>query len=66
MMKKALLAREIFNINFNIIGMTDWERNNYKIHISRYLKNLRQPMKFGQLIEHNMKNIFLNKHAKVR
>ena len=26
-------------INFNTNGITDWETNNYKITIARYLKN---------------------------
>ena len=39
--------------------------NNYNKHIAQYLKILKylkyQKMKFGQLIEYNMKNIFLEK-----
>ena len=35
---------------------------NYNTHIAQYFKKYRQQtMKFGQLIEYNMKNIFIEK-----
>ena len=49
-------------VNFNIYEVTDWTTNN-TIHIlpnnSRSKDN--QTTKFGQLIEYNMINIFLEK-----
>ena len=51
------------NSNLKIFDVVDWKRNNYNAHIAQYLKKKRQSqtMKFGQLIEHNMVNIFLEK-----
>ena len=42
---------------------TTWETSNCNVHIFQYLKKYKsnQTMKFGQLIEYNMKNIFLKK-----
>ena len=40
-----------------------WLTNNYNTHIVQYLTNKnKQTMKFGQLIDYNKKNIFLQKH----
>ena len=48
-----------------ISKVTKWKRNNYNTHIAQYLKKSikqgNQTMKPGQLIEHNMKNIFFEK-----
>ena len=41
------------------------ETNNYITQIARYLRSKdNQKMKFGQLIEYNMKTNFLKNHAK--
>ena len=49
-------------IDFNIFDVTDWIKNNYNTHIGQYLqKKSNQTRKFGQLIEYNMRNIFLEK-----
>ena len=49
-------------IDFNIFDVTDWIKNNYNTHIGQYLKKKsNQTRKFGQLIEYNMRNIFLEK-----
>ena len=37
------------------------EANNYNTHIAQYLKKGNQAMNFGQLIEYNTKNTFLEK-----
>ena len=48
--------------NFKFYDITNWETDNYNTHISRYLKNKgNQTMKFGQLIEYNMRSIFPEK-----
>ena len=48
--------------NFKVYDITNWETDNYNTHISRYLKNKgNQTMKFGQLIEYNMRSIFPEK-----
>ena len=42
--------------------MTPWETKNYKTHIVQYLKNERQSEdKIWKSIEHNMRNIFVEK-----
>ena len=51
-------------VNFKNQDVTDWAANNYNTHIS--LPNIsrskgNQAMKFGRLIEYNMRNIFLEK-----
>ena len=55
------VEKDIYNFNFKICDVTTWLEN--KIHIltniSRSKSN--QTMKFGQLIEYNMKNISLGK-----
>ena len=43
-------------VNFKIYDVTDWTTNNYNTHIAQYLK-------FGQLKEHNVRNIFLENHT---
>ena len=48
--------------NFKIYDVTDWETNNCKAGIAQYLeKKGNRTMKFGQFIECNMRNIFLEK-----
>ena len=37
---------------------------NYKTHFAQHLKKGNQAMKFGQLIEYNVKNIFLQKSCR--
>ena len=49
-MKKAM-------VNFKLYDVTDLEANDYNTHISRSKGN--QAMRSGQLIEYNMRNIFL-------
>ena len=48
-------------VNFKIYDLTDWKTNTIHIlpNISRSKDN--QTMKFGHLIEYNMRNIFLEK-----
>ena len=47
-------------VNFKIYGVTDWTTNNYNNHITNILRReVNQKMKFCQLIEYNMRNIFL-------
>ena len=49
-------------VNFKIYDVTNWITNNYNTHISRYLKKKRQSNnEIFQLIESNMRNIFLEK-----
>ena len=43
-------------VNFKIFDVTDWKTNNYNTHIAQYLKEA--TMKFVELIEYNMENIF--------
>ena len=43
-------------VNLKRNDVTDWTTNNYNSHIAQYLKTYWQP---GQLIEYNMRNIFL-------
>ena len=46
-------------VNFRIDDVTAWLTNNCNTHIARSKGN--PAMRFGQLIEHNMINIFLEK-----
>ena len=50
-------------VNFKIYFVTAWLTNNSNTHITQYLEksNGNQSMKFGQLIEYNMTNMFLEK-----
>ena len=48
-------------VDFKIYDVTTWLTNNCNAHIDLYLKKQRQQRKFGQLIEYNMRNIFLEK-----
>ena len=43
---------------FKLHDSTTWETNNCNIHIAQYIK---KQMQLGQLIECNMRNIFLEK-----
>ena len=46
-------------INFKICDIKNWKTNNYNIHFTQYLKKYSNwTIKFGQLIEYNMRNIF--------
>ena len=51
------------NVNFKIYDFTEWATNNYNVHeLSNILRSKgNQIMKFGQLIEYNKRNIFLEK-----
>ena len=60
MYKNGLMKKIIFKI----YDVTTWETincNTHISHISRIKRN--QTMKFGQLIEYNIKNIFLKNHT---
>ena len=46
-------------VYFKIDDVTAWLTTNYNTHIARSKGN--PAMRFGQLIEHNMRNIFLEK-----
>ena len=47
-------------VNSQIYDVANWETNNQNVHIAQYLKRYwNQTMKFSQLIEYNMRNIFL-------
>ena len=48
-------------VNFKTYHAINWEMNNYNTHIALYLKKRNQTIKFGLLIEYNMRNIFLQK-----
>ena len=45
-------------VNFKIYNIIDWTTKNSNTHIAQYLKHT---MKFDQLIEYNMRHIFLQK-----
>ena len=47
-------------VNFKIYDVTDWTTNNYGTHIVSK-SEVNQTMNFGQLLEWNMRNIFLKK-----
>ena len=58
MQKKWLDWKE--KINFKIYDVTAWLTNNY--NIAQYLRSkYNGARKFGQLIEYNMRNVFLEK-----
>ena len=48
-------------VNFKFYDVTAWLTNNCNTHIAQYLEKIEgnQKMKFGQLIEYNMRSIFL-------
>ena len=49
-------------VNLESYDVTAWLTYNRNTHIAQYLENKgSQTMKFGQLTEYNMKNIFLEK-----
>ena len=50
------------NVGFKIYDVINWETNNCNRHIVNIsLSECNQTKKFGQLIEYNMRNIFLEK-----
>ena len=52
----------IRKVNFKIYDILTWKVNDYNTHIDQYLRSKgTQTMKFGQLLEYNMRNIFLEK-----
>ena len=51
-----------FKINFKLYDVTAWLTKYFNTHIIQYLEKWRQSMTFGQLIECNMRNIFLEKN----
>ena len=48
-------------VNFKNHNVTFWEVNNCNTHIATSRNKFNHTMKFGQLIEYAMKNIFLEK-----
>ena len=53
-------------VNFKIYGVTTWKINNCNTHIAQYIKMclyINQTIKFGQLIECNIRNISLKNHT---
>ena len=47
-------------VSFKFYDVTAWETSNCKIHIANISRSkVSQRLKFGQLIEYNMRNIFL-------
>ena len=51
-------------VNFKIYDVANCTTNNYSPHIVQYLRKHRKPeMKFRQLIEYNMRNIFIEKSS---
>ena len=52
--------------NFKIYDVTDWKRKQITIHIFSYISKSRsvQSMKFDQLTEYNVRNIFLQKSCR--
>ena len=61
MQKKRLDCKD--KVNFKIDHVTTWLTNNCNTHIAQYLKKGIQEMKFDQLIEYNMRNIFSKIHT---
>ena len=60
--KKQLVKKA--TADFKIYDVTDWATNNYNTHIPNIARSKsNQTMKFGQLMENNVKNIFLTKHS---
>ena len=52
-------------IIFKTYDVKTWKTNNYNTHIAHYLKEYRyQIMKFGHLLEYNVRNIFLKKSCR--
>ena len=50
------------NVNFKAYDVTTWETNNWKTLLPNIsISKGNQTMKFGQLIEYNLRNIFLGK-----
>ena len=48
--------------NFKTYDVTRWITNSYNTHIAQYLKSKgNQLMKFGQFVEYNGRNIYLQK-----
>ena len=48
--------------NFKFFDVTDWTTNNYNAHIAIISRSKgNQTINFGQLIEYNMRNFFLEK-----
>ena len=48
--------------NFKFFDVTDWTTNNYNAHIAIISRSKgNQTITFGQLIEYNMRNFFLEK-----
>ena len=57
---KAIFIKAI--VKFKICNVRDWTKNNYITHIAQYLRSKgSQAMKYDQLIEYGMTNIFLEK-----
>ena len=47
-------------VNFKIYDATNWHTNNTIYRLANILRGKgNQALKFGQLLEHNMRNIFL-------
>ena len=44
---------EKVKFNFRIYDVPDWIKNNYNTHTAQYL----QEMKFGQLMDYNLRNV---------
>ena len=60
MQKKQLDQKD--KVNLKIHYVTNWITNNCNAHIADYLRSKStQTMTLGQLIEHNMRNIFVEK-----
>ena len=53
-------------VNFEIYDVAEWTPNNYSAHLTQYFGEQRQnqAMEFGQLIEYNVRNIFLQKSCR--
>ena len=53
---------EKVKVNFKIHDITNWETNNYIYILSNIsTSKANQTMKFGQLVEYNMRNIFIER-----
>ena len=51
-------------VNLKIYNVAIWLTNNYHTHIAQYLRSKGyQTMKFGQLMEYNMRKLFLENHT---
>ena len=51
-------------VNFKFHDVTAWLTNNYNTHTAQYLIKNNQTVKFGQLIENNRRNIFIQKSSR--